>query len=158
MHTHVSQPTHPCAHIHIRTLQHTRALTRAHTHTQRHTPDHARVPTHGMIAPVVPAITDEFIERTVARLAEARVNSAGWIMMRLPHEVAPLFREWLDVHYPDRAAKVMALVQEMRGGRDNEHRFHERFRPKGAWADGPAVEHGGHRPRREESRVRGLPS
>ncbi len=95
----------------------------------------AGVPTHGMIAPVVPAITDEFIERTVARLAEARVNSAGWIMMRLPHEVAPLFREWLDVHYPDRAAKVMALVQEMRGGRDNEHRFHERFRPKGAWAD-----------------------
>ena len=95
----------------------------------------AGVPTHGMIAPVVPAITDEFIERTVARLAEARVNSAGWIMMRLPHEVAPLFREWLDVHYPDRASKVMALVQEMRGGRDNEHRFHERFRPKGAWAD-----------------------
>ena len=95
----------------------------------------AGVPTHGMISPVIPAITDEFIERTVARLAEARVNSAGWIMMRLPHEVAPLFREWLDAHYPDRAAKVMALVQEMRGGRDNEHRFHERFKPQGAWAD-----------------------
>ncbi|WP_230279019.1 MULTISPECIES: PA0069 family radical SAM protein [unclassified Croceicoccus] len=94
----------------------------------------AGVTTHGMIAPVVPAITDEFIERTVAHLAEAGVSSANWIMMRLPHEVAPLFREWLDVHYPDRAGKVMALVQHMRGGRDNEHRFHERFRPKGAWA------------------------
>ncbi|GGD54913.1 PA0069 family radical SAM protein [Croceicoccus mobilis] len=95
----------------------------------------AGVPTHGMLAPVIPAITDEFIERTVARLAEANVDSAGWILMRLPHEVSPLFREWLDVHFPDRAGKVMALVQEMRGGRDNEHRFHERFRGKGAWAE-----------------------
>ncbi|AKM10449.1 PA0069 family radical SAM protein [Croceicoccus naphthovorans] len=95
----------------------------------------AGVPAHCMIAPVIPAITDEFMEAIVARAGEAGVGSANWIMMRLPHEVSPLFREWLSVHYPDRAAKVMATVQAMRGGRDNEPNFHARFKPKGAWAD-----------------------
>ena len=54
--------------------------------------------------------------------------------MRLPHEVAPLFRDWLDVHYPDRAAKVMAQVAALRGGRDNDPRFFSRMRGTGVWA------------------------
>ena len=49
--------------------------------------------------------------------------AAFWLPVRLPHEVAPLFRAWLDEHYPDRAAKVMATIQSLRGGRDNDPNF-----------------------------------
>jgi DNA repair photolyase len=56
-------------------------------------------------------------------------------MLRLPHEVAPLFREWLATHFPDRAAKVMHIVQSVRGGRDNDPDFFTRMKPEGVWAD-----------------------
>ncbi|MDR7102574.1 PA0069 family radical SAM protein [Croceicoccus sp. BE223] len=95
----------------------------------------AGVPAHCMIAPVIPAVTDHFMESIVARAGAVGVNSVNWIMLRLPHEVSPLFREWLDVHFPDRAAKVMHMVQAMRGGRDNEPNFHARFNPQGVFAD-----------------------
>lgn len=95
----------------------------------------AGVPTHCMISPIIPAITDHHMEAIVDEAAKAGVRAANWIMLRLPHEVAPLFREWLDTHFPDRAGKVMAFVQEMRGGRDNDPGFHSRFLPTGAWAD-----------------------
>ncbi|WP_066553829.1 PA0069 family radical SAM protein [Croceicoccus bisphenolivorans] len=95
----------------------------------------AGVPANCMIAPVIPAITDEFMEGIVERAGAVGVQSANWIMMRLPHEVSPLMREWLDTHFPDRAAKVMNTVRAMRGGKDNEPDFHARFRPQGAWAD-----------------------
>lgn len=93
------------------------------------------VPVHCSISPIIPAITDEFIEGIIARVAELGVKSVGWIPLRLPHEVAPLFREWLAVHYPERAGKVMSIVREMRGGRDNDPNFHSRFNPQGVWAD-----------------------
>ncbi|QDH34738.1 PA0069 family radical SAM protein [Porphyrobacter sp. YT40] len=93
------------------------------------------VPVHCSLSPVIPAITDEFIEGIIARVAELGVGSVGWIPLRLPHEVAPLFREWLAVHYPDRAGKVMSIVREMRGGRDNDPNFHSRMNPQGVWAD-----------------------
>ncbi len=93
----------------------------------------AGVPAHVSIAPVIPAITDEFIERILDAAAARGVHSASWIMLRLPHEVAPLFREWLSLHFPDRAAKVMGIVREMRGGRDNDPRFHTRMKPEGIW-------------------------
>ena len=93
------------------------------------------VPVHCSISPVIPAITDEFMEGIIARVGELGVASVGWIPLRLPHEVAPLFREWLSVHYPDRAGKVMSIVREMRGGRDNDPNFHSRFNPQGVWAD-----------------------
>ena len=86
------------------------------------------------VSPIVPAINDHEIEAIVAAGAEAGAKSAFSIIVRLPHEVAPLFREWLAVHYPDRAAKVMAMISAMRGGRDNEPDFFDRFRPKGAYA------------------------
>lgn len=95
----------------------------------------AGVPVHAMIAPVIPAITDHELEAIVAACADAGVIQASWIMIRLPHEVAPLFREWLDTHFPDRAGKVMAIIQDMRGGKDNDPRFGHRFRPQSAWAD-----------------------
>ena len=93
------------------------------------------VPVHVSIAPVIPAITDSFLEAILAAAAERGVRSAMWIMVRLPHEVAPLFREWLEAHFPDRAAKVMATIQSMRGGRDNDPDFFTRMKPEGVWAD-----------------------
>ena len=95
----------------------------------------AGVPSHCSVAPVIPAITDEFMEDIVQRAAALGVQSVGWIPMRLPHEVAPLFREWLSVHFPERGDKVMSIVQSIRGGRDNDPDFFTRLRPTGVWAD-----------------------
>ncbi len=95
----------------------------------------AGVQVHCSISPIIPAITDEFMEEIVARAADLGVRSMGWIPLRLPHEVAPLFREWLDVHYPDRAGKVMSIVRSIRGGKDNDPNFGTRMRPSGVWAD-----------------------
>lgn len=95
----------------------------------------AGIPVHCSVSPVIPAITDEFMESIIEEAARMRVNSIGWLALRLPHEVAPLFREWLAVHYPDRAAKVMGIVRSIRGGRDNDPGFHTRFNPSGVWAD-----------------------
>lgn len=95
----------------------------------------AGVPTHCSIAPVIPAITDEFMEEIVAKAAALGVPSCGWIPLRLPHEVAPLFREWLSVHFPERGDKVMHIVQSIRGGKDNDPNFFTRMKPSGVWAD-----------------------
>lgn len=95
----------------------------------------AGVPTHVSIAPIIPSITDEYLERILEQAAARGVRSASWIVVRLPHEVAPLFREWLDVHFPDRAAKVMGIIRSIRGGRDNDPDFFTRMKPQGVWAD-----------------------
>lgn len=95
----------------------------------------AGVPTYCSVAPVIPAITDEFMERIVAEAARLGVRSAGWIVLRLPFEVASLFREWLSTHFPDRKDKVMAIVRSIRAGRDNDPDYFSRMRPKGVWAD-----------------------
>jgi DNA repair photolyase len=95
----------------------------------------AGVPTHCSVAPVIPAITDEFMEEIVARTGDLGVPSAGWIPLRLPYEVAPLFREWLLVHFPERHDKVMGIVRSIRGGRDNDPGFVTRMKPSGIWAD-----------------------
>ncbi|WP_305096223.1 PA0069 family radical SAM protein [Croceibacterium aestuarii] len=95
----------------------------------------AGVPNHCSVAPVIPAITDEFMEGIVARAGEIGVGSAGWIPLRLPHEVAPLFREWLSVHFPQRGDKVMNIVRSIRGGKDNDPDFFTRMKPSGVWAD-----------------------
>jgi len=95
----------------------------------------AGIPTHVAVAPIIPAITDEFLERILEEAAARGVHSASWIMLRLPNEVAPLFREWLAVHYPERAGKVMATLRAMRGNRDNDPDFFTRMKPQGIWAD-----------------------
>lgn len=87
------------------------------------------------VAPVVPAITDHEMEHIMARAAEMGARAAGFIPVRLPHEVAPLFRAWLDAHFPDRAEKVMHIINEMRGGKDNDPAFGSRMRGQGPWAD-----------------------
>jgi DNA repair photolyase len=95
----------------------------------------AGVPTQVNISPVIPAITDHEIETIMAAAAEAGAVRASYILLRLPHEVAPLFRAWLDAHFAERAAKVMHIVQDMRGGRDNDPEFGSRMRGTGVWAD-----------------------
>ncbi|WP_448657830.1 PA0069 family radical SAM protein [Sphingomonas sp. CJ99] len=94
----------------------------------------AGVPVYVSLSPVIPAITDMEMETILARAAEAGARAAFFMPVRLPHEVAPLFRDWLATHFPDRAAKVMAIVQSMRGGRDNDPEFHSRMRGQGEWA------------------------
>jgi len=94
------------------------------------------IPTFVSIAPVVPAITDHEIEHIVAAAADAGARGVFFLPVRLPFEVAPLFRAWLDAHFPDRAAKVMAIIRSLRGGeRDNDPRFFDRMRGQGPWGD-----------------------
>ncbi len=95
----------------------------------------AGVPVGAMLAPVLPALTDHEIPALVEAVARA---GAGWvrhIMLRLPHGLGPLFEDWLERHYPERKAKVLARVRAMRGGRLNDPRFHERMRGQGAFAE-----------------------
>jgi DNA repair photolyase len=93
------------------------------------------VPCHVAIAPVVPQITDHELEHLVEAAVEANAAGGFYLPVRLPHEVAPLFRAWLDEHFPDRAAKVMATIRSPRGGKDNDPNFFSRMRGQGAWAD-----------------------
>jgi len=95
----------------------------------------AGVPSGVMVAPVIPQLTDRDLEAILEAAADAGATSAGWIMLRLPREVAPLFRDWLATHFPDRAAHVMSLVQDIRGGRDYDARFGARMKGSGAFAD-----------------------
>lgn len=94
----------------------------------------AGVPTHVSLAPVVPQITDHEMEHILEAAADAGARGAFYLPVRLPHEVAPLFRAWLDAHHPDRASKVMATIQSLRGGKDNDPNFFTRMQGQGPWA------------------------
>lgn len=95
----------------------------------------AGVPTYVNMAPIIPAVTDHEVEAIVAAAAGAGALGVAYIPVRLPWEVAPLFRAWLDQHFPDRAGKVMATIQSLRGGRDNDPGFFSRMRGQGVWAE-----------------------
>ena len=94
----------------------------------------AGVPTTVAIAPVIPAVTDHELEAIVEAAAEAGAQGVFFLPVRLPFEVAPLFRAWLDEHFPERAAKVMAIIREMRGGKDNDPNWFTRMQGFGPWA------------------------
>lgn len=94
----------------------------------------AGVPVSVMMAPVVPALNDREIEAIVASAATSGARGAAWILLRLPHELKALFREWLALHFPDRAAHVMSLLREASGGKDYDNRFGTRQRGRGAYA------------------------
>ena len=95
----------------------------------------AGIPVGVLTAPIIPQLTDKDLEAILAAAAANGARFAGWIMLRLPREVAPLFRAWLDEHYPLRAAHVMSLLQQIRGGRDNDPNFGSRMRGAGEFAD-----------------------
>jgi DNA repair photolyase len=88
-----------------------------------------------LIAPVIPAITDHEMEDILAAAKEAGASSAGYVLLRLPHEVKMLFREWLLEHYPDRAKHVMSLINQTRGGKDYDAEFGKRMTGTGPYAE-----------------------
>jgi len=94
----------------------------------------AGVPVNVFVSPLIPAINDHEIETILEAAAQAGARGASAIVLRLPHEVKGLFRAWLDVHFPERAARVMALVRQMRGARDNDPAFGSRMEGTGAYA------------------------
>lgn len=94
----------------------------------------AGIPTGVLVAPVIPALTDSEMERILTAAREHGAASAGYTLLRLPHEVAPLFREWLATHYPGKAAHVMSLIRQSRGGRDYQSEFGTRMRGSGLFA------------------------
>ena len=93
------------------------------------------IPVSVLVAPLIPAINDHEIERIVERVAAAGAVGAHYIFLRLPHEVRDLFVEWLEAHFPDRAAHVMSLVRQASGGKDYDSRFGLRQRGSGPYAD-----------------------
>ncbi len=95
----------------------------------------AGIPTAVMVAPIVPAINDSEIERILAAASGAGAASAGYVLLRLPLEIKELFREWLATEFPDRAGKVINLMQSMHGGRDYRAEFGLRQRGSGPYAE-----------------------
>ena len=95
----------------------------------------AGVPVSVLLAPLIPALNDDEIERVLEAAANAGAGEAAYIFLRLPHEVKDIFREWLQTHYPDRAARVMGLVREASGGQDYDHRFGLRQTGRGPYAE-----------------------
>ena len=95
----------------------------------------AGVPVGVSVAPVIPQLTDKDLEGILEAAAAHGARLATWVMLRLPREVKDLFRDWLAQHYPLRAAHVMSLVQQVRGGRDNDPQFGSRMRGQGQFAD-----------------------
>jgi DNA repair photolyase len=91
----------------------------------------AGVPVRLMLAPVIPGLTDHEMEAVMEAARAAGAHAAWWSLLRLPHEVSSLFRDWLDRHRPGKAAKVMHRLREMRGGRDNDATFGRRFSGQG---------------------------
>jgi DNA repair photolyase len=95
----------------------------------------AGVPVGVSVSPIIPFINEPELERILAAAAEAGASSAFSIPVRLPWEVNPLFQDWLQRHFPDRAERVMARMSRMRGGKDNDARFGTRMTGEGLWAD-----------------------
>jgi DNA repair photolyase len=94
----------------------------------------AGVPVHVNAAPVIPFITEPELEQILKAAREAGAGCAHYTVLRLPWEVSPLFQEWLAVHFPDRAQRVMNRVREMRGGREYDADFATRMKGEGTWA------------------------
>lgn len=95
----------------------------------------AGIPAGIMTAPIVPAITDHEVPALLEAAAAAGAVFAGYTIVRLPGAVEPLFKEWLENHFPDRAAKVLARLREMRGGALYDPRFGSRMRGEGVFAE-----------------------
>jgi DNA repair photolyase len=92
------------------------------------------VPTGVMAAPMIPGLNDHELESILEHAANAGARSAGYVLLRLPHELKELFEEWLREHYPDRAAHVLSLLRQMHGGAVYDSTFHARQRGAGPFA------------------------
>ena len=112
---------------------------RASTPTKRlqamRTLSEAGVPVGVMVAPIVPGLTDHEMESILEAARATGAGRAGYVLLRLPREVRALFLEWLEVHEPNKAGRVLSLLREMRGGALNDSRFGSRMRGAGPYAD-----------------------
>jgi len=95
----------------------------------------AGIPVGVSIAPIIPFVTEPDIEKVMEAARDAGALMASYVVLRLPWEVSPLFKEWLEEHFPDRAARVMNRVRDMRGGKDYDASFGNRMHGEGIWAD-----------------------
>ncbi len=95
----------------------------------------AGVPVGAMLAPIIPGLNDEEMERILDAVQEAGATSAGYVMLRLPFEVKTVFRDWLDREFPERKERILRLVHALRGGADYDSRFGARMRGAGRHAD-----------------------
>jgi DNA repair photolyase len=95
----------------------------------------AGIPVGVSIAPVIPFVTEPDLERVLEAAIEAGAQNASYIVLRLPWEVNPLFQQWLQAHFPERAQRVMNRVRDMRGGKDYDAQFGRRMHGEGVWAD-----------------------
>ncbi|WP_035554943.1 MULTISPECIES: PA0069 family radical SAM protein [Hyphomonas] len=95
----------------------------------------AGIPVTAMTAPIIPGLNDHEIESLLEAVSDHGATRAGYVMLRLPYEIKDLILEWLVQHVPDRAARVINLVREMRGGKDYDATWHERMRGGGPMAD-----------------------
>lgn len=95
----------------------------------------AGVPVTVMFAPVIPGLNDHELESVLERSAQAGATAAGYVVLRLPLEIADLFQEWLATDHPDRASRVMSLVRQMRGGKTYDSQWGSRMKGQGPIAD-----------------------
>ena len=95
----------------------------------------AGVPCGVLVAPIIPMLTDRWLEKILERASAAGARASGYTVLRLPWELKDLVRDWLQAHFPERADHVLSLVRQMRGGRDNDPRFVSRMRGEGQFAD-----------------------
>ena len=95
----------------------------------------AGVPTGVLTAPMIPGLNDAELEKLLEAAARAGARHAGYILLRLPHELRDLFTSWLNVNFPDRAKHVLSLIRETRAGALTDSRFHHRFSGQGVYAD-----------------------
>ncbi|MFD0988401.1 PA0069 family radical SAM protein [Methyloligella solikamskensis] len=94
----------------------------------------ASIPTSVMVAPVMPGLTDMEMERILERASVAGATEAGYVLLRLPLEIADLFTEWLEANCPDRAEKVLSLMRQSRGGKLYDAKWGERMEGTGPYA------------------------
>jgi DNA repair photolyase len=95
----------------------------------------AGIPVSVSVAPIIPFVTEPEIERILEAARDAGAVGAHYVVLRLPFEVNPLFQQWLEAHFPERAQRVMNRVREMRGGKDYDSDFSKRMHGEGVWAD-----------------------
>ncbi len=95
----------------------------------------AGIPTGVLVAPVIPGLTDHEMPAIIAAAAEAGAKTAGYVPLRLPYGVAPLFEEWLGLHVPLQKEKILGRIRELRGGKLNDPNFKSRMRAEGPYAD-----------------------
>jgi len=94
----------------------------------------AGIPTSVMVAPIIPGLNDQEIERILDSSLAAGAREAGYVVLRLPLEVAPIFKDWLLRHYPDRYRHVMSLIRSMRDGKDYDAEWGKRMKGAGPYA------------------------